>query len=71
MDGFEVTRQVKRFINEGRIRPLKIVQCSAYTSDTDKKDSFEAGADGFVGKPVTYEAVWTEICKMFLIKQPY
>lgn len=48
MDGVEVCRRMRDMDN---MRDKPIVMFSAKLSAIDKKESFDAGADGFITKP--------------------
>jgi CheY-like chemotaxis protein len=65
MDGLEVTQRLRSLINKGTIKPLKIIQCTAYSSQEDQQNSMNAGADSFTTKPITYASLWNEISKLY------
>jgi CheY-like chemotaxis protein len=51
MDGFEATRNIRKEEQSTGKHPCKIVALTAGTSTRDKKAFFDAGMDGFLGKP--------------------
>jgi CheY-like chemotaxis protein len=67
MDGLEVTRRLRSLLVNERIKPLKIIQCTAYSSAEDSKNSIDAGADSFTTKPLTYANLRREIEKIYQI----
>jgi CheY-like chemotaxis protein len=61
MDGLEATRQVrKRFT--GANRPW-IIAMTANAMDSDRKNCFDAGMDGYLSKPVRIEALEAELTR--------
>lgn len=49
LNGFEATREIKK-IN----RDISIIIQTAYTLSGEKEKGYEAGADGFITKPIKY-----------------
>jgi PAS domain S-box-containing protein len=61
MDGLEATRQIrKRFT--GNKRPW-IIAMTANAMDSDRKNCFESGMDGYLSKPVRIEALEAELTR--------
>lgn len=54
MDGYEATRIIRSFQNEG-LRKIPIVALSANAFQEDKKKAFDCGMDAFISKPVSAE----------------
>lgn len=48
MDGLEVCKRMRKI---NKMKDIPIVMFSAKLSAVDKKESFDAGADGFITKP--------------------
>ena len=68
MDGFEVCRRIKQ--NE-QLRHIPVVFLTALkTSAESRIKALEAGADGFLSKPVDREELIAEIRTMVKIKLP-
>ncbi len=61
MDGLEATRQV-RLRYTGARRPW-IIAMTANAMDTDRKNCFDAGMDGYLSKPVRIEALEAELVR--------
>ncbi len=51
MDGFEATRQIRKFEKQRKDRHAFIVALTANALEPEKKKSKEVGMDGFLGKP--------------------
>jgi CheY-like chemotaxis protein/HPt (histidine-containing phosphotransfer) domain-containing protein len=51
MDGFEATMNIRLEERSNGRHPCKIIALTAGTSSSDKKAFFNAGMDGFLGKP--------------------
>ncbi len=66
MDGLEVTRRVRAQMSNKTYCGAKIIQCTAYTSEEDIKNCLKAGADEFLGKPVTVATLRDCLQKLFL-----
>jgi CheY-like chemotaxis protein len=61
MDGLEATRRIrKKFI--GARRPW-IIAMTANAMDSDRKNCFDAGMDGYLSKPVRIEALEAELTR--------
>lgn len=52
-NGFEVTRDLRELMDEGRIPRMYIVACTADESEDMKGKVFEAGMNDYVKKPIT------------------
>ena len=61
MDGFEVCRQIKR---DPVIRDTKVVVMAAQSVDAEPR-AMEAGADGFLSKPLEADAVRGLLARLF------
>jgi len=61
MDGLEATRQI-RLKYTGAKRPW-IIAMTANAMDSDRKNCFEAGMDGYLSKPVRIEALEAELVR--------
>jgi len=60
LDGIEATREIKK------IRPhLPVIIQTAYVMNNERISSFDAGADGFIAKPVTIKKLF-EVLDGFL-----
>ncbi|MGE0876074.1 MAG: response regulator [Burkholderiales bacterium] len=54
MDGFELTRELRRRVELG---DMKIIVLSAKSYDFDRRRAKELGADGYITKPINIEGV--------------
>jgi PAS domain S-box-containing protein len=61
MDGLEATRQIRKRYTGPR-RPW-IIAMTANAMDSDRKNCFEAGMDGYLSKPVRIEALEAELTR--------
>jgi PAS domain S-box-containing protein len=61
MDGLEATRQI-RIKYTGAKRPW-IIAMTANAMDSDRKNCFDAGMDGYLSKPVRIEALEAELVR--------
>ena len=61
MDGLEATRQIRKRYT-GNKRPW-IIAMTANAMDSDRKNCFEAGMDGYLSKPVRIEALEAELTR--------
>jgi PAS domain S-box-containing protein len=61
MDGLEATRQVRKKFTGAR-RPW-IIAMTANAMDSDRKNCFDAGMDGYLSKPVRIEALEAELTR--------
>ncbi len=55
MDGLEAVRRIRMSEQAKGASPAAIVVCSANDSADDRKRAIEAGADGYVAKPIVLE----------------
>ncbi|MFH1990783.1 MAG: response regulator [Pseudomonadota bacterium] len=58
MNGFEVCRQIKQNANTSHI---KIIACTGYDTKENKDRIMQAGADGYLVKPVEKSALFQKI----------
>ncbi len=63
LDGFEATRQIRA--NGYDAEQLPIIALSANTRDDDQEQCYQAGMNGFIGKPFTREQLSSELRKWF------
>jgi len=61
MDGLEATREIRKRFTGAR-RPW-IIAMTANAMDSDRKNCFEAGMDGYLSKPVRIEALEAELTR--------
>jgi len=61
MDGLEATRRIRQTYT-GAKRPW-IIAMTANAMDSDRKNCFEAGMDGYLSKPVRIEALEAELTR--------
>jgi PAS domain S-box-containing protein len=61
MDGLEATRRIRKQYT-GAQRPW-IIAMTANAMDSDRKNCFEAGMDGYLSKPVRIEALEAELVR--------
>ena len=64
MDGLTATRELRRLQREGRLAAFPIIVASAFYSPSDRAACFEAGADGFVTKPLMLAKLGAEIYRV-------
>lgn len=69
MDGLVCTRKIREMVSNGVIRPLVIVQCTAYSAEADKIQSLQAGADSFTSKPLSYAGLYDALSPFFQKKR--
>jgi CheY-like chemotaxis protein len=65
MDGFELTRELRRRIE---LSGMKIIVLSAKSYDFDRRRARELGADGYITKPIELEGVLAQIDEMLSSK---
>jgi CheY-like chemotaxis protein len=58
MDGYEATRRIKS-TEAGRATPVIVVTAEAF--EEERSRAYEAGADGYLRKPVSAEALFGEL----------
>jgi two-component system chemotaxis sensor kinase CheA len=61
MDGFESIQQLK---SDTRTKGIPILAVTAQAMNQDKESSLEAGADGFVTKPIQIESLKEEMWRV-------
>jgi len=54
LDGFETTRQIRKFESENGKRPVPIIAVTAHAMPGDKERCLAAGMDGYITKPIDY-----------------
>jgi len=64
MDGLTATRELRRLQREEGLAHFPIIVASAFYSPTDRAACFEAGADGFVTKPIMLAKLGAEIYRV-------
>jgi two-component system, sensor histidine kinase SagS len=64
MDGLTATRELRRLQREDGLARFPIIVASAFYSPTDRAACFEAGADGFVTKPLMLAKLGAEIYRV-------
>ncbi len=57
MDGYETTRQIRRLDSAVRNHHIPIVATTAAAMDSDRRQCFAAGMNGFVSKPFCFDAL--------------
>jgi CheY-like chemotaxis protein len=53
MNGIDATREIRRIESEKGIKAIKIMAITAFVTEQDRQDCFDAGMNGFISKPVT------------------
>jgi CheY-like chemotaxis protein len=61
MDGLEATRKLRQLQHVGELPLFPIIVLSAYHAPAERAACFDAGADGFVTKPLMIAKLATEI----------
>jgi CheY-like chemotaxis protein len=61
MDGLAATRELRRLQREEGLDPFPIIVLSAHYTPSERAACFEAGADGFITKPLMIAKLATEI----------
>lgn len=64
MDGLTATRELRRLQREEGMKRFPIIVASAFYSPADRAACFEAGADGFVTKPLMLAKLGAEIYRV-------
>ena len=64
MDGLAATRELRRLQREQHLPAFPIIVASAFYSPADRSACFEAGADGFVTKPLMLAKLGSEIFRV-------
>ena len=68
MDGLEATREIRKKVGEGRERPI-IVALTANVTIKAKEDSFQAGMDDYLTKPIKKDTFRDILLKWFEKRQ--
>ena len=63
MDGFEVTRQIRKIEQESGRSEIPIIALTANALDNDKNKCFQAGMNEYLSKPFTSEELLAVIRK--------
>lgn len=53
MNGIDATRSIRRHEKDNDLPQVKILAVTAFVTEQDKEECYQAGMDGFLGKPVT------------------
>ncbi|HWV08937.1 MAG TPA: 7TM diverse intracellular signaling domain-containing protein [Pseudomonas sp.] len=69
MDGFEATRQIRRFERQNNIPAVPIVALTAHILDEHRQHGAEAGMDEFLGKPLDSAKLYSTLDR-YLLDQP-
>lgn len=64
MDGLVATREMRRLQRAGELPAFPIIVASAFFSPADRTACFQAGADGFVTKPLMLAKLGAEIYRV-------
>ena len=64
MDGLTATRELRRLQREEGLQRFPIIVASAFYTPADRAACFEAGADGFVTKPLMLAKLGAEIYRV-------
>lgn len=57
MNGFEATREIRKFEHENRRQPTPIIALSGLASDAAQREALESGVNVFLSKPVRFNAL--------------
>lgn len=61
MDGIQSTIKIREFEKEHSLSPVTIIALTAFVTDQDRYDCFNAGMNAFLGKPVTQTIILENI----------
>ena len=61
VDGLEATRNIREFEKANGLNQTPIIALTANAFESDKKNCFDAGMNGFVAKPIIIDALFAEI----------
>lgn len=64
MNGIEATKAIRKYERDNDVGRVKILAITAFVTDEDKAECFEAGMDSFVGKPLTESVLLDTIVSM-------
>jgi two-component system, sensor histidine kinase SagS len=71
MNGLEATRELRRLQRHEGLPPFPIIVLSAFHTPAERAACFDAGADGFITKPLMIAKLATEIHRVITLqKQP-
>ena len=71
MDGYEATRQLRSLQRAGRVAPCRIIAYSSATHADAVREALLAGADTFLAKPVSLEALRAELWRWCVARHPH
>jgi CheY-like chemotaxis protein len=57
MDGYETSRQIRKLDTAVRNHDIPIIACTAAAMDADRRKCFAAGMNGYVAKPLRFDAL--------------
>jgi signal transduction histidine kinase/AmiR/NasT family two-component response regulator len=61
MDGYQSTREIRRWERSSGASHVPIVALTAAAFDDDRTNAFSAGMDGFLAKPINPPQLWAEL----------
>lgn len=61
MDGFEATRRIRQM--EGPVARVPVIALTAYAMEEDRQRCVQAGMDGYLSKPISFEALKRELSR--------
>lgn len=68
MDGFETARRLKAMFLENKLRPLKIIACTAFVQQAELNRALEAGMDDYCTKPINFAIIKQKLSEIGLLK---
>jgi CheY-like chemotaxis protein len=70
LDGLSATRELRRLQRDEGLRWFPIIVASAFYTPADRGACFDAGADGFVTKPLMLAKLGAELCRVLAPRAP-